>query len=1157
MSQPPLAQPPADVPAPPKPAVAGWPLVGVFLAVLAAIAGTSVLWYERQAAAVWREAGESVSAVADLTLQQIVQWRTERLADAGVIRQSPNTVRGLESFIHARPSAVDVQRIREWLRSLMGRGYSHAAIVDALGRVRVEVGAAGHDDDAVTRATVAQALRTGEVVFGTLHRAGPGGRGRLDLVVPLHRLEGKDHEVFAALVLQMDPEQFLYPLLRAWPTPSRTAEVLLVGREGADALYLNDLRHQAHTALALRVPLTDTTRSSALAAAGRSGLVESHDYRGVPVLAALRQVPGSSWALVAKIDATEVREPLRARTLPVVLLLLALVLAAAAVVWGMWRQRGLRHYRELYEGEVQRRALARHYESLTRYANDMIFLSDRSGRVVDANERALEEYGYTREEMLRLTIADLRGPGADADVDWTMRQVAERGGAVYEITHRRKDGSTFPVEASARLIVSEGQQYLQGIIRDITERRRQERRIAELNRLYAVLSQINETIVRTRGRDALLREACRVAVDVGTFRLAWIGLVEGEAVRPVAWAGAAEGYLDDLHVSVRDEPLGRGPAGRAVREGRTVTSGDIATDPAMAPWREMALARGFRANAALPLSMHGRVIGVFSLQAADPQFFDAQELKLLDEVAADLSYALEGIEREEERRRGEAERSLLVAAIEQATEIVVITDVRGAIQYVNPAFERITGYAREEVSGRTPRVLKSGRQDDDFYQGLWATVLAGGVWQGRMTNRRKDGTLYDQQTTISPVRDPDGAVSSLVAVARDVTRESALEGQLRQVQKMEELGRLAGGVAHDFNNLLTAIIGSAELALAELPGESPMLQDLQNIQKAARRGADLTQKLLAVSRRQRLATRTLPLGEAAEEFARLVRRLVREDIELVVRAPAPGPSIRGDAGAVDQILMNLVTNARDAISGGGTIVIGVDGVVLDRDDCELLGAGTPGDWVVLSVADTGAGMTEDVRQRLFEPFFTTKEAGAGTGLGMAVVFGLVQDHGGFVTVESAPGAGTTVRVHFPARGAAAPGEPGEAPGALPRGTETVLVVEDEEALRAFARRALEKHGYAVRTAADGVEALEVLAAEGAVVALVVTDMVMPRMGGPQLERAMRERGYAVPVLFTSGYAARTADEQRLREGGVPFLAKPWTVADLLRKVREVLDARRA
>jgi PAS domain S-box-containing protein len=548
---------------------------------------------------------------------------------------------------------------------------------------------------------------------------------------------------------------------------------------------------------------------------------------------------------------------------------------------------------------------------------------------------------------------------------------------------------------------------------------------------------------------------------------------------------------------------------------------------------------------------------VFSLLAGDPQFFDAQELRLLDEVAADLSYALEGLEAEVERRRAEEERSRLVAAIEQSTEIVLITDPAGTIQYANPAFERVSGYRREEALGRNPRFLRSGRQDDDFYRGLWATVLAGGVWQGRMTNRRRDGGLYEQQTTISPVRDASGTVVNLVAVSRDVTREVALEAQLRQVQKLDELGRLAGGVAHDFNNLLTAIIGSAELVLADLAPGAPVEQDVRNIHQAARRGADLTQKLLAVSRRQRLATRVVGLGEVVADFVRLVRRLLREDIELVVRAATPGPPVRTDPGAMDQILMNLVTNARDAISGSGTIVVEVAPVTLDREDCELLGAGAPGEWALLAVSDTGSGMTEDVRERMFEPFFTTKEPGTGTGLGMAVVFGLVQEHGGFLCVDSQPGSGTTVRVYLPTSGGGAAGGEGEAQAALPRGTETVLVVEDEEALREFARRALEKHGYRVLTAAHGLEALEVLRTEGGTVALVVSDIVMPRMGGAELQRAMREAGHTVPVLFTSGYAALSADEAWFRESSAPFLAKPWTVAEVLRKVRDVLDAGRA
>jgi len=1136
---------------------AGWLLVAVFVALIAGVSVTGLLWYGRQEAAVWEQAGESVSAVADLKLQQIEQWRRERLTDAEEIGQASKTVRGLELFVRGNRTIVTPDEVRAWLRSLMSRGYAQSVLVDPQGRVLVEAVTEGHPGDRVSRAVEARALHSGEVTFGTLHRAVPEGPIRLDLVVPLHPAVGRGRPPFAAVVLEIDPARFLFPLLDVWPTPSHTAEILLLRRDGGDALFLNDLRQRRGVALRLRQPLADTAAIAALAAAGRKGLFEGADYRGVPVLAAIRQVPDTPWSLVAKIDAAEVRAPLRSRTLSLAIFLLGLLVGAAAVAWALWRQRALRHYRELYEADADRRALARHYETLTRFANDMILLADRDGRLVDANERAVETYGYAREELLRLNIADLREAGSQAEVEYMMREVAERGGAVYELTHRRKDGSTFPIEASTRIITIDGRPYYQGIIRDITERRRSERRIADLNRLYAVLSQINEAIVRLRERGALLREACRVAVEVGTFRLAWVGMVEGDGVVPVAWAGAGEGYLERLRVSVRDEPLGRGPTGRAIREGRTVTSDDIATDPAMAPWRASALARGFRSNAALPLSLHGRVVGVFSLLAADPQFFDAQELRLLDEVAADLSYALEGLELEAERRRAEEERSRLVAAIEQSTDIVLITDVAGAIQYANPAFERITGYPRAEVLGRNPRFLRSGRQDDDFYHGLWATVLAGGVWQGRMTNRRRDGGLYEQQTTISPVRDAAGTVVNLVAVSRDVTREAALEAQLRQVQKLDELGQLAGGVAHDFNNLLTAIIGSAELVLADLAPGAPVEQDVRNIHQAARRGADLTQKLLAVSRRQRLATRVVGLGEVVADFVRLVRRLLREDIELVVRAASPGPPVRTDPGAMDQILMNLVTNARDAISGPGTIAVEVSPVTLDREDCELLGAGAPGDWALLAVSDTGSGMTADVRERMFEPFFTTKEPGTGTGLGMAVVFGLVQEHGGFLSVDSQPGAGTTVRIYLPMTGGGAAAGEGEGRAPLPRGTETVLVVEDEEALRTFARRALEKHGYRVVTAAHGLEALDVLRAEGGAVALVVSDVVMPRMGGVDLQRAMRAAGHTAPVLFTSGYAALTGDEAWLRESGAPFLAKPWTVAEVLRKVREVLDTRRA
>jgi len=1134
-----------------------WGVVGAFAALVVVLAALAAVWNARESAIAWRDEGNTISAVADLKLVQLLQWRAERLADAQTIREGPNTVRGLEAVVAGGRTAATVAHVQDWMHALARRkGYVRVVLLDRSARLVATSDVDAHPLDTATQRAALEAMQTGVASLGDVHRAGAEGAVRLDVVAPLPS-ERPGNPSFGAVVLEVDPRVALFPRIESFPVPSGSGEVLLLRLAEGAFTFLSDTRARPGSSLRLRRGVSEYRPEVMEAMARGGGLVVQEDYRGVPVLAATRRVPGSTWVLTAKVDVAEIRGPLRQRALLLTSLVAVFTLGCAALVLALWRQRSARHYRQLYEGEVERRALARHYEYLTRYANDIILLSDaQGGRIVEANDRAVSAYGYTREELLGLTVGDLRAPESPLDLDELLRDLRESGGMVYDLTHRRKDGSTFPVEASVRLVEIDGHPYLQGIVRDITERRRQEKRIADLNRLYAVLSRINETIVRTRDRDALLAEACRVAVEAGSLRLAWVAMLDGEELRPAAMAGGHEDYVRGLRLTVRDEPGGRGPTGQAIREDRVAVCGDIATDPAMATWRGNALGRGLRSFVALPLRLHGKPIGALCLYAGEPQFFDTEELGLLGEVAADLSYALEVLDRESRRLQAEAERTRLVTAIEQSSEAVMITDAAGELRYVNAAFERMSGYSKAEALGRNPRFLKSGQHDASFYRGMWRALTRGETWRGRMTNRRKDGAAYEQDSTISPIRDAAGTVVSFVAVARDVTREVALQEQLRQSQKMEEMGQLAGGIAHDFNNLLTAIIGSAELALADLEPGAAAVTDVENVRRAARRGADLTHKLLAFSRRQRLVIRPVQLGQLVADFAQLVRRVVREDVEVAVHTDPDVPVVGADPGAVEQILMNLVTNARDAIVGRGVIAIEVARSELSQDDCDLLRGGVPGPCAVLTVSDTGAGMSEEVQRRLVEPFFTTKEAGAGTGLGMSMVYGLVQEHHGFLQVESSEGHGTTVRVLLPAQqvegvnGAAVlAGVP-----AAPRGTETVLVVEDEEDLRAFARRALERHGYTVLVAADGVEALAVLRERGDGIALVLSDMVMPRVGGLQLEREMREAGMAVPVLFTSGYPAMSADDRRLRAAGGPFLPKPWTVGDLLRKVREVLDS---
>ena len=509
--------------------------------------------------------------------------------------------------------------------------------------------------------------------------------------------------------------------------------------------------------------------------------------------------------------------------------------------------------------------------------------------------------------------------------------------------------------------------------------------------------------------------------------------------------------------------------------------------------------------------------------------------------------ALEGIMRDVTERKAFEERlARLSRVVEQTTEAVLITDPNGLITYVNPAFERITGYAAEEAIGQTPRLLKSGRQPLEAYQALWQRVQSGKDWSGTLVNRRKNGTYYVADAVISPIRGADGAVVALVGQQRDVTREGELREQLRQAQKMETVGQLTGGVAHDFNNLLNVVLANTALIESVLGPRHPEAGGyLTEIQTAARRGSEMVRKLLAFSRREQLSRRAVDPLALVRDVLGTLRRTLPASIACELDSATPVPAIFVDPGAVEQILMNLATNARDAMPRGGTMHLSV------RPDPAAAGLDAPD--VEVMVRDTGDGMDPAVLDHLFEPFFTTKPAGKGTGLGMSMVYGLMQQHGGTVHVTSTPGGGTTVRLRFPRASGAALPEAAHVQSPLRGGSETILLVEDEEALRRAAGRILERFGYHVLRAADGVEALETFRAHRDTIDLVITDVIMPRMGGEELLEALHRERPGLPVFLATGYTQTDLSIPAQAAAGVWFIQKPWTAEDLLTKVREVLD----
>lgn len=509
------------------------------------------------------------------------------------------------------------------------------------------------------------------------------------------------------------------------------------------------------------------------------------------------------------------------------------------------------------------------------------------------------------------------------------------------------------------------------------------------------------------------------------------------------------------------------------------------------------------------------------------------------------------------RREAEEEVRRLAHAVEHSAESIVITDPEANILYVNPAFEQVTGYGREEALGQNPRILKSDVQGPEVYRELWGTLTAGKTWHGRLMNRRKDGGLFVEDATISPVLDGVGKIVNYIAVKRDVTREAHLEEELQQSQKMHAVGQLAGGVAHDFNNSLMAILSFAELALGNAGVPPGPAGHLREIRRAAGRAAALTAQLLAFGRKQILQPRRMDLRESVGGTVSLLHRLLGEEIRLEMELDDSVWPVRADPVQVDQVILNLALNARDAMPGGGTLTLSLHNE--SWEEMESLGlnqARVPsGRYVVLGVADTGEGMTPEIRAQIFDPFFTTKEPGKGTGLGLSTTHGIVKQSGGEIWVTSDPGFGCLFQVFLPAISEEeevppADVKPSEAPSTRCR---RVLLAEDEEPVRLAATLLLEHLGYEVRAASGVEEAKALFGEDPGAVDLLLTDMVMPDGSGTDLYAALCETRPGLRVIFMSGYTEDRMIRAGSLTGVMAFLPKPFSVADLRAKFDSVFD----
>jgi PAS domain S-box-containing protein len=510
---------------------------------------------------------------------------------------------------------------------------------------------------------------------------------------------------------------------------------------------------------------------------------------------------------------------------------------------------------------------------------------------------------------------------------------------------------------------------------------------------------------------------------------------------------------------------------------------------------------------------------------------------------------------QQQRQLAEQHLRKLSCAVEHSADTVIVSNGQGIVEYVNPAFEKVTGYTQEEIAGKNQDSLNSELHVPMLYRELWETLRTGEVRNLRV-KRKKNGDVYYADERVSPITNAEGRITHFVSNGRDLTERLRIEAELLQSQKMDAVGRLAGGIAHDFNNLLTIITSYSELALDSVAPEGPTQLRLQEIISAARRAADLTRQLLAFSRKQPQALRVAELNPVVDTIAKTLHRLIGEDIELVFVPGRDLGRVRLDPVQIEQILMNLAANSRDAMPQGGRFTIATSHVDLDQEYVDRKRAIIPiGRYAVITVTDTGSGIPPEHLSHVFEPFYTTKPSGKGTGLGLATVYGIVKQNHGFVWIYSEPALGTTFKIYLPcvADRPAAVEVPDASEANALRGSETVLLVEDEEALRRAAAEFLNLRGYNVLEARNGLDALSVVKGHGLPIHLAVTDVVMPQMSGGELAKELEKLRPDTKVLFVSGYAGQTVVDHKVFDVENNFLQKPFTLKQLAGKVRTILD----
>jgi len=793
------------------------------------------------------------------------------------------------------------------------------------------------------------------------------------------------------------------------------------------------------------------------------------------------------------------------------------------------------------------------FRLLVQFATDLIITIDETSTIVFANSALERILGYRPAEVVGHKLAMLMPERMRARHQFGLQRHVESGRKQWawaervELVGLHKAGYEIPIELSLNEFTSEGRRLFVGAICDISSRKRGESQERARKRQQASVNRLLEWALAGMDFERLEHEAAAMLVEV--LGVEWGAVLEvsgdGKTLLLREGVGWAPGVVGNLSVAATSDSF----AGFTLRSDTTVTTVDLEQETRFSS--PLAPHFGVRSGVSTVIPGERQPFGVLAAYDRKPRDFLSDEINFVQSIANTL--AATAVRRRTEVALSESE-SRFRLFFEQHLVGNYITTPDGKLIACNQSLAKLLGCetTAQALQMDMKALYATPEAREDFVEQV---RTLGKLERFESELLRRDGRTAQVVETAVGIFNPHGVLTEIHGFVLDVSQERHLQDQLRQAQKMEAVGRLAGGVAHDFNNLLTAIMGYSQLALMELKEGDPLHHNIEEISKAADRAASLTRQLLAFSRRQVLQPRVVDLNVILSDVERMLRRLIGEDVQLETRPDPALGRVRADAGQLEQVLLNLAVNARDAMPTGGRLEISTANVELGQNLDETVSYVLPGRYVQVVVRDNGSGMDASTRSRIFEPFFTTKERGKGTGLGLSTVYGIVKQSEGYIWVDSEPGQGAAFTICLPRVDATSELPNLREPVAthIERASETLLLVEDDDALRLLAGTLLRSSGYSVLEAARGAEAIALCAAQSGPIHLLLTDVVMPEMSGPELAQRLKDVRPAMRVLFMSGYTDDAIGHHGALDADVEFLEKPFTPDTLIKKVRKVLD----